>query len=281
MGSRRFVIFSALIISLCSMTPAAQQASKGGITSIGQDSLKEWLTYISSDELQGRATYSEGLGLAAGYIASHLAQWGVKPAGDDGTYLQVVKVLGVRATSRATVTVEVNGQSRTFSDGEGIAFPKNMGGKQTIVADQVQFAGYGLTLPSGTYDDYAKLDPKGNGCRVVGTRGAENRRDGTVPLAQCDGAQPRGARQGRDCDDRAGRRRRGRGRGAGSSGGGHPGSARATPARLLHRQPAAVAVVAPLPTMETSPPCSGSTRKCRPRSLRRTRSSSFSSAARR
>ena len=86
--------------------------------------------------MQGRATYSEGLGLAAGYISAHLAQWGVKPAGDHGTYLQVVKVLGVRTTSRATVTVEVNGQTRTFNDGEGITFPKNMGGKQTVVADR-------------------------------------------------------------------------------------------------------------------------------------------------
>ena len=168
------------------MSPAAQQASTAGsasgIASIGQDSLKEWLTYISSDELQGRATYSEGLGLAAGYIASHLAEWGVKPAGDDGTYLQVVKVLGVRTTSRATVTVEVNGQSRTFADGEGIAFPKNMGGKQTVVADQVQFAGYGLTLPSGTYDDYAKVDPKGKVVVWLGPAGPKTAETGLYRL---------------------------------------------------------------------------------------------------
>ena len=175
MGSRRFVIISALIVALGAIAPAAQQSSKaGGIASIQQEPLKEWLTYIASDELQGRATYSEGLGLAAGYISSHLAEWGVKPAGDHGTYLQVVRVLGVRTTSRATVTVEVNGQTRTFNDGEGITFPKNMGGKQTVVADQVQFAGYGLTLPSGTHDDYAKVDAKGKVDRVAGVSGAED-----------------------------------------------------------------------------------------------------------
>ena len=128
--------------------------------------------------IAGPRHFAEGLGLAAGYIASHLAEWGVKPAGDDGTYLQVVKVLGVRTTSRATVTVEVNGQSRTFADGEGITFSKNMGGKQTIVADQVQFVGYGLTLPSGSYNDYAKVNPERQGCGVAGTRGAEDGRDG-------------------------------------------------------------------------------------------------------
>ena len=161
MGFRRVALIFALLVSFSIGAVHAQQSTKGGITSIQQEPLKEWLTYIASDELQGRATYSEGLGLAAGYISSHLAQWGVKPAGDHGTYLQVVKVLGVRTTSRATVTVEVNGQTRTFNDGDGITFPREMGGKQTVVADRVQFAGYGLTLPSGTHDDYAKLDPGG------------------------------------------------------------------------------------------------------------------------
>jgi Peptidase family M28 len=182
MVSRRAVIVSSVVLSLLTIAPAAQQSAKGGINSIQQEPLKEWLTYIASDELQGRATYSEGLGLAAGYISSHLAQWGVKPAGDNGTYLQVVKVLGVRATSRATVTVEVNGQSRTFNDGEGITFPKNMGGKQTIVADQVQFAGYGLTLPSGTHDDYARLNPKGTVIVWLGPSGPKTSESGLFRL---------------------------------------------------------------------------------------------------
>ena len=163
---------------LFTTAPTAQQAAKGGINSIQQDSLKEWLTYIASDELQGRATYSEGLGLAAGYISAHLAQWGVKPVGDDGTYLQVVKVLGVRSTSHASVTVEVNGQSRTFNDGEGITFPKSMGGKQTIVGDDILFAGYGLTLPSAGLDDYAKVNPKGKVVVWLGPAGPKTSESG-------------------------------------------------------------------------------------------------------
>ncbi len=183
MHSRRFVIISTLFIMMCVIAPAAQQASRaGGIGSIQQEPLKEWLTYIASDELQGRATYSEGLGLAAGYISSHLAAWGVKPAGDRGTYLQVVRVLGVRTTSRATVTVEVNGQTRTFNDGEGIAFPKNMGGKQTVAADQVQFAGYGLTLPGGAHNDYANVDAKGKVVVWLGSAGPKTSETGYLRL---------------------------------------------------------------------------------------------------
>ena len=161
MRSGRLILSTALVCVLATAL-GAQPTSKGGISSIQEPALKEWLTYIASDELQGRATYTEGLGLAAGYIAEHLKQWGLKPAGDNGTYFQVVKVLGIRATSRSSVTVEVNGQSKTFKDGEGITLPRNMGGKQTIVSDQVRFAGYGLSIPDAGHDDYAGLDAKGS-----------------------------------------------------------------------------------------------------------------------
>src|ERR1700704_1622573 len=68
--------------------------------------LKEWLSYIASDELQGRQIFTEGYGLAAAYIADHLKEWGVKPLGDAGTYFENVKLKGYRVTRNSTVTVE-------------------------------------------------------------------------------------------------------------------------------------------------------------------------------
>ena len=41
--------------------------------------------------------------MAASYIEEHLREWGVKPGGDHDSYLQAVKVLGVRSTSRSTL----------------------------------------------------------------------------------------------------------------------------------------------------------------------------------
>jgi hypothetical protein len=54
--------------------------ANGGAGAIKSPDLREWLTYISSDELEGRAVFTTGFGLAAGYIADHLHAWGVKPA---------------------------------------------------------------------------------------------------------------------------------------------------------------------------------------------------------
>src|SRR5687767_4066067 len=87
----------------------------GGIGFIKTDDLKEWLSHIASDQLGGRALFSTGLGLAAAYIENHLRGWGAKPAGDERTsYLQTVRVMGVRTAGRSSVTAEVGGQIRTF-----------------------------------------------------------------------------------------------------------------------------------------------------------------------
>src|SRR6185436_524563 len=167
MRVRRFL---SLFLLLCFIAAGlgAQKPATGGQKSIEPSELKEWLSYIASDELQGRQIYTEGLGLAAGYITQHLAEWGVKPAGENGSYFQTVKVVGVRTNSNASVTVDVNGQKRTFKDGEGITFPRNMGGKQTITGDQIQFVGYGLQVPDANIDDYANVDPKGKVIVFIG-----------------------------------------------------------------------------------------------------------------
>jgi hypothetical protein len=156
----------ALCIAL-GMTATAQTPRQ---PSISQDDLRTWLTYIASDELQGRLVYTEGIGLAAAYIADHLKEWGVKPGGDHGTYFQEVRVLGVRTKSNSSVTVTVNGQSRTFKDGEGVTFPRNQGTKQTV-SGEAAFAGYGLTFAPLQQDDYAHRTVSGKVAIFLGRTG--------------------------------------------------------------------------------------------------------------
>ena len=146
-------------------------SAAGGAASIKSQDLREWLTYISSDELEGRAVFTAGFGLAAAYIEDHLHAWGVKPAGDHGSYLQTVRVLGVKTTSHSTVTVTVNGESRTFADGDAISFPKNMGGKRRFTVDRVEFAGYGLDAPGGGHTDFKGKDVKDAAVVWLGSSG--------------------------------------------------------------------------------------------------------------
>jgi len=170
MRTRRTLVSAFCAVALVASLGAQPAPPRGGIDSIHVGQLTEWLTFLSSDELQGRATYTEGLGIAASYIAERLKEWGVKPVGDNGTYFQTVRVLGVRTASKSTVTVEVNGQTRTFTDGEGITLSRNQGGKQTVAGDIV-FAGYGLQIPMAQLDDYAGIDPRGKVLVWIGAQG--------------------------------------------------------------------------------------------------------------
>jgi hypothetical protein len=149
---------------------AAQAKSNGGRNQIKADELKAWLTYLASDEFEGRDTYTEGLGLAAGYISGQLKSWGVKPGGPNGSYFQRVAVLGVKSNNNSTLTVEANGQSRTFKNKEGVTFPANVGSRRSFTADQVEFIGYGLSLPQANHNDYADKSVKGKVAVYLGTK---------------------------------------------------------------------------------------------------------------
>jgi hypothetical protein len=176
--SRCFDSWRLALVVLCSALslsagPGAA-VSTGAAAPIRTEDLRRWLTYLSSDDLQGRALYSAGLGLAAAYIGDRLSEWNVKPAGDDGSFLQTVSVLGVRSTNHSTLTVEVNGERRTFRNGEGVTFPKNVGGKRNLAIDRVEFVGYGLDAPRAGHADFSGLDLDGAAVVWLGTAGPKD-----------------------------------------------------------------------------------------------------------
>jgi Peptidase family M28 len=152
----------------------AYPAANGGRNLIKADEMQEWLTYLSSDELEGRSTFSEGLGLAAAYIAAQLQTWGVRPGGDGGSYFQRVRVLGVKSSSHSTITVSTRGQTRTFKHGDGVIFARNVGAKRTFSSDQIEFVGYGLNAPLVGHNDYAGKNEQG---KIVVWLGPEGPRE--------------------------------------------------------------------------------------------------------
>lgn len=169
---RNLLVFG-LLISVLSTLPLSLTATKktDGSRLVKVEDMKSFLSTISSDEYEGRATFSEGLGMAAGYIAGELQSWGVKPAGDKGSYFQQVRVLGVKCKYHTTVTVEANGQSRTFNAGEEIGVPPFSGGKRSFTSDKVEFMGYGLDVPAAGYSDFTGKDVKGRVVVFLGSAG--------------------------------------------------------------------------------------------------------------
>jgi hypothetical protein len=114
---RRILVLSAAAV-LCITITAAQKPSKknadaGNVNEITQEQLRDYLTFIASDELEGRDTPSRGLNIAAKFIATHLSRWGYTPAGDNGTYFQKIALHRTKVKPAFT-TAELNGQKFYF-----------------------------------------------------------------------------------------------------------------------------------------------------------------------
>ena len=60
---------------------AAAAAAYGNADAIGEEELRVYLYFLASDQLEGRNFPSRGYDTAALYVASHLAEWGLKPGG--------------------------------------------------------------------------------------------------------------------------------------------------------------------------------------------------------
>src|ERR1700716_8856 len=98
-----FSIWLAGIACVCvlKMTErAAAQANKSAAPTapsvVDKEKIREHVKHLSSDELEGRGTGQRGGDLAADYIAKQFASYGLKPAGDNGTFYQNVPMVGVR-----------------------------------------------------------------------------------------------------------------------------------------------------------------------------------------
>ena len=77
---------------------------------IAANDLKADVSFLASDALEGRATPSKGLDVAAEFIASQYRRAGLDPAGDDG-YFQTAAFLSVKPNlDGLALTVDIGGQ---------------------------------------------------------------------------------------------------------------------------------------------------------------------------
>jgi hypothetical protein len=118
--SKKMILILILISFVFSGVPAIAQneSSKttglktsrfGNTDAITAEQMRNHLEFIASDELEGRDTPSKGLDIAGLYIAAHLKGWGIKPAGDNGTYFQRFPLKRLTLDAQSSY-LELNGQ---------------------------------------------------------------------------------------------------------------------------------------------------------------------------
>src|SRR6266705_587447 len=90
-------------------TAAAALLAARGVDTISAAQLRDYLTFIASDEMEGRDTPSRGLDTTAKFIAMNLTRWGFKPAGDNGSFFQRI-ALRRDQLDPAKTFAEINGK---------------------------------------------------------------------------------------------------------------------------------------------------------------------------
>lgn len=123
--------------------------------------IKSHLFFLADDLLEGRDTGSRGHDIAALYIKTEFAKYGLTPAGTDG-YMQMVNF------RKATLVQSSPAFTLTNSAGEqALAYPKDyLTGPDVLftesaVSGEMVFAGYGIEANELNHNDYDGLDVKG------------------------------------------------------------------------------------------------------------------------
>jgi hypothetical protein len=142
------------------ITPVSATAQRG-IDTIAANQMKDFLTFIASDEMEGRDTPSRGLDTTAKFIAMNLSRWGFRPAGDDGTFLQRIELRRSRVDTAQT-RADLNGRVLTLGT-DYIPF-----GGSGSVSGQLVFAGNGWFIKSKEMDAYKGIDPTGKIAVIFG-----------------------------------------------------------------------------------------------------------------
>src|ERR1700729_3371243 len=81
---------------------AIPPAVKAAEASIDGEKIRAHVKFLADDLLEGRGPGLRGAEIAAGYIATQFALDGLKPGGDNGTYLQQVSFVGTKAIADKT-----------------------------------------------------------------------------------------------------------------------------------------------------------------------------------
>jgi len=132
------------------------------LESINPDHIRWHVRYLSHDLLEGRGTGQRGGELAAEYIATQFAEYGLKPAGDHGTYMQKVPLVGVTTLPETQFAlVPKHGEAMNLRPlDEFVAYDETQQ-PQSDVDAEIVFVGYGIEAPEYNWDDYKGADVKG------------------------------------------------------------------------------------------------------------------------
>src|SRR6266851_3912400 len=129
---------------------------------IDPEHIRAHVRYLSLDLLEGRGTGQRGGDIAAEYIGTQFWMYGLKPAGDNGTFFQKVPMVGITPAPETTFElVPAKGDSMKLKPlDQYVAYDTTQRPSSDTDAPIV-FVGYGIEAPEYKWDDYKDADVRG------------------------------------------------------------------------------------------------------------------------
>lgn len=153
----RRVLSLLILVSVCFAQQPTVPQRITAYNTISERTLRADLSFIASDELQGRLSLTNGDETSVQWIASEFAKAGLTPA-FAGSFLQQVPLIEFRNDRPQSFVAMTRGGQETKWQ-----FPEAFGAfsREVDLNAEVVFAGFGITAPELGYDDYAGLDASG------------------------------------------------------------------------------------------------------------------------
>jgi Zn-dependent M28 family amino/carboxypeptidase len=156
--SRLVCLVGALLLTLAGCSGKATMSLKH----ITPERLTDRIAVLASDSLEGRGTATRGEQRTVDYLVAQYKALGLEPAGENGTYVQQVPIIGVRIDPAVTMVVSRGEESVRLKFPDD--FVATTGVYEPTVAVKnadLVFVGYGIVAPEFGWDDYKGADVSG------------------------------------------------------------------------------------------------------------------------
>jgi Zn-dependent M28 family amino/carboxypeptidase len=157
---RRFAatLFLCMLLALQATAQTAtglSDAERKLVKNISVGAIKKDVTTLSSDAMEGRGTMQPGGDKAARWIADQMKAFGLKPLGDNGTYLQAVPFIETWMAEGTTLKLDRNPLA-LGKDWSPVAF--NL--KENQYSGELIFAGHAIVSDAWKRNDIKDADLK-------------------------------------------------------------------------------------------------------------------------
>lgn len=154
--------FASLTAMAALVLPTALPAQSADVPTFSAGAVRGHVEFLADGLLKGRDTGSEGHEIAARYVASQFDAMGLKPAGDDGGWLQQIAFQKTeRGATPGTVTVTGPKGEQSWTHATDVLISLTPREQALDVSAPLVFVGYGIENAKLGINDYAGLDVKG------------------------------------------------------------------------------------------------------------------------